>query len=146
MLRQFAAEHEELRTALGSIRQAADRLALRRSVQALDDVRVAYRFLCDELLPHERAEDERLYPRLAAPLGSHEATATMSRTHAEIERLIDRIGTHLRLADHQGLREEQLDDLVATLYGLYAVLLLHFAQEEENYFTLAPSGDGQGQK
>ena len=145
MLRQFAAEHEELRTALGSIRQAADRLAQARSEKALEDVRAAYRFLCDELLPHERAEDERLYPRLAVPLGSHEATATMSRTHAEIERLTDRIGTHLRLADHQGLREEQLDDLVATLYGLYAVLRLHFAQEEENYFTLAPS-DGDGQK
>jgi heavy metal translocating P-type ATPase len=140
MLRQFASEHEELRTALGGIREAADHLAhcSLTARPALDEVRAVYRFLRDELLPHERAEDERLYPRLAAPLGSHEATATMSRTHAEIERLTDRVGTHLRLAGRQGLGPGQLDDLVATLYGLYAVLRLHFAQEEENYFTLAP--------
>jgi heavy metal translocating P-type ATPase len=140
MLRQFAAEHEELRTALGGIRQAAEHLTHRppEAPPGLDEVRGVYRFLRDELLPHERAEDERLYPRLAAPLGSHEATATMSRTHAEIERLTDRVGTHLRLADRQGVRPGQLDDLVATLYGLDAVLRLHFVQEEESYFTLAP--------
>jgi heavy metal translocating P-type ATPase len=136
MLRQFAAEHEQMRDALGGLRQAADRLAGDRSPAALDGVRATYRFLREELLPHEHAEDTRLYPELARPLGSVEATATMSRTHAEIERLTDRIGTHLRLADGDGLRREQLDDLLATMYGLHAVLRLHFAQEEEHYFTL----------
>jgi heavy metal translocating P-type ATPase len=144
MLRQFAAEHEELRSALSSIREAADQIARQRSPQALDEVRTAYRFLREDLLPHERAEDTALYPRLAVPLGSPEATVTMSRTHAEIERLTDRIGTHLDLADRDGLRPEQLDDLLATLYGLHAVLRLHFAQEEENYFTLASHGGDLG--
>lgn len=142
MLRQFAAEHDEMRGALGDLREAADHLARQRSPAALDGVRSAYRFLRDELLPHERAEDTRLYPELARPLGGPEATATMSRTHAEIERLTDRIGTHLRLADRNGMRPEQLDDLVATMYGLHAVLRLHFAQEEENYFTLVSEPDG----
>jgi hypothetical protein len=32
---------------------------------------------------------------------------------------------------------DQVDDLLACLYGLYALLRLHFVQEEENYFTLA---------
>jgi heavy metal translocating P-type ATPase len=141
MLRRFAAEHDELRGALASLRESADRMAHLRSPEALDGVRSAYRFLRDDLLPHERAEDERLYPQLAIPLGSREATATMSRTHAEIERLSDRIGTHLRLADDQGLRPEHVDDLLATMYGLFAVLRLHFAQEEESYFTLAARPD-----
>ncbi len=141
LLRQFAAEHQDLRKALGSLRLAADELARRRSAQALGEVRSAYRFLREELLPHERAEEKTLYPRLARPLGSPEATATMSRTHAEIERLTDRIGTHLDHADRLGFRKEQLDDLLATLYGLHAVLRLHFAQEEENYFTLSSSSD-----
>jgi hypothetical protein len=30
-----------------------------------------------------------------------------------------------------------VEDLLASLYGLYTLLRLHFLQEEENYFTLA---------
>jgi len=62
----------------------------------------------------------------------------MSRTHAEIERLVARLGTHLELAGAAGgLEPDQVEDALATLYGLYAVLRLHFVQEEENYFALA---------
>jgi hypothetical protein len=92
----------------------------------------------DRILPHEEAEEFGLYPALASPLGSGEATATMSRTHAEIRRLSDRIGAHVELARAgNGIQPEQRDDLLACLYGLHAVLRLHFLQEEENYFTLA---------
>ena len=79
-----------------------------------------------------------MYPALAGPLGSGEATATMSRTHAEIQRLSDRIGTHVALATSgKGIQPDQVDDLLACLYGLYTLLHLHFLQEEENYFTLS---------
>ena len=62
----------------------------------------------------------------------------MSRTQAEIQRLSDRIGAHLQLARNSGtIDPDQVDDLLACLYGLYALLRLHFLQEEENYFTLA---------
>jgi hypothetical protein len=62
----------------------------------------------------------------------------MSRAHTEIDRLARRIATHLALAAEEGgLRPAQLDDLSACLYGLHAVLRLHFAQEEESYFSLS---------
>jgi hypothetical protein len=62
----------------------------------------------------------------------------MSRTHAEIQRLSDRIGAHLELARAaDGIGSDQVDDLLASLYGLHALLRLHFVQEEESYFTLA---------
>lgn len=62
----------------------------------------------------------------------------MSRTHAEIRRLADRIGTHLAQAQAAGaIQPDQVDDLLACLYGLYTLLRLHFVQEEENYFILA---------
>ncbi|WP_330182063.1 heavy metal translocating P-type ATPase [Nocardia sp. NBC_01503] len=139
LLHRFADEHETLRDTLTLLRTAADRLADRsEDAVALSAVEDAYRFLTGELRPHEQAEETELYPALAVPLGSVEATATMSRTHAEIERLTTRIETHLRLARIAGrIGPDQTDDLLACLYGLYTLLQLHFRQEEENYFTLA---------
>jgi hypothetical protein len=59
----------------------------------------------------------------------------VSRAHVEIERQVWRLGRHLSAPD--GIGADQVDDLRATLYGLDAILAQHFAQEEENYFTLA---------
>lgn len=138
MLRRFDAEHDELRDAVGVLRDAADRLAAAPDGPALEGVARAHALLNERILPHERAEETQLYPALAHPLGTGEATATMSRTHAEIQRLSDRVGAHLRLAPGGGaIPPDQVDDLLACLYGLYALLRLHFVQEEENYFTLA---------
>jgi heavy metal translocating P-type ATPase len=138
MLRRFATEHDQLRDAVGLLREAADRLAAGADPAALEALSRAQIFLTDQILPHEQAEETQLYPALARPLGSGEATATMSRTHAEIQRLSDRIGAHLALAQTAGaIQDTQVDDLLACLYGLYALLRLHFLQEEENYFTLA---------
>ena len=96
--------------------------------------------LLTRILPHERAEEAQLYPALAAPLGSPEATAPMSRVHAEIERLTRRLGTHLAQIDASGsLDPARVEDLLACLCGLHAVLTLHFTQEEESYFALAAS-------
>ena len=137
MLRRFATEHDELRDALALLRDAADQLTAGATAQALVALARAHTFLTDRLLPHERAEDTQLYPALAGPLGSAEATATMSRTHAEIERLSNRIGIHRTLAEATGgIQPDQADDLAACLYGLYTLLRLHFVLEEENYFTL----------
>jgi soluble P-type ATPase len=138
MLRRFAAEHDEMRDTIGLLREAADRLAAGNNPAALQALARVHTVLTDQILPHEQAEEARLYPALAGPLGSGEATATMSRTHAEIQRLSDRISAHLGRAQARGaIQPDQVDDLLACLYGLYAVLRLHFVQEEENYFTLA---------
>ena len=136
LLRRFASEHDELREAVGLLREAADQL-VGADPAALATLTRAQAFLTDRLLPHELAEETQLYPALARPLGGGEATATMSRTHAEIQRLSDRIGTHVALARASGaVAPDQTEDLLACLYGLYALLQLHFLQEEENYFTL----------
>jgi hypothetical protein len=138
LLRRFSAEHDELRDTLGLLRDSADQLAAAPDAAALESLRTVRSLLTDRILPHELAEETRLYPALARPLGSDEATATMSRTHAEIQRLADRIGTHVDLAESAGaIQADQVGDLLACLYGLYALLRLHFLQEEENYFTLA---------
>lgn len=143
LLRSFAAEHEELRPARAAVRQAADALAHGPGPEADAAVRRAHSVLTERLLPHEEAEETRLYPTLAQVLGSPESTVTMSRGHAEIQRLARRLGRHLEQAPN-GIQPDQIDDLRAVLYGLDAVLTLHFAQEEEAYFTLA-SGELVGE-
>jgi hemerythrin-like domain-containing protein len=137
MLRRFAAEHDELRDTIGLLRDSADRLAAGPDAAALESLTAVHALLVERILPHEQAEETQLYPALARPLGSGEVTATMSRTHAEIQRLSDRIATHLALAQAAGkIQSDQVDDLLACLYGLYTLLRLHFVQEEENYFVL----------
>ncbi|MBP2471851.1 heavy metal translocating P-type ATPase [Crossiella equi] len=138
MLHRFAAEHDDLRGALPRLRDAANRLATGPTPGTLTELREVHTFLTGELLPHERAEETQLYPALADPLGSAEATATMSRAHAEIERLTRRFGDLLDAAEEAGgIRPGQVEDLLSCLYGLFTVLGLHFVQEEENYFVLA---------
>ncbi|GAA4592235.1 heavy metal translocating P-type ATPase [Planotetraspora phitsanulokensis] len=143
LLRRFGEEHAGLRSSLERIREVGDRLSRETQGEVLAELRSVHAFLTEELLPHEHAEESRLYPAMARMLGDPEATVTMSRAHAEIDRLVKRLGRHLRLAGDQGPHPDQLDDLRACLYGLHAVLTLHFAQEEEAYFSLdsSPSRD-----
>ncbi|WP_340375273.1 heavy metal translocating P-type ATPase [Streptomyces sp. SS7] len=139
LIHRFADEHHDLQDVLDAVRDAADRLSDEPGPTALTAVEETHRLLVERLLPHEYAEEHELYPALAPTLGGPEATATMSRAHTEIERLSRRIATHLELARADGgLARDQLDDLRSCLYGLNTVLRLHFTQEEENYFSLAP--------
>ncbi len=138
LIRRFAAEHDVLRDSLPLLRTAADQLAAEASPQALVALHAAHTALVERLLPHERAEEQELYPALATTLGGSESTATMSRMHAEIERLSRRLEAHLaQVAVEGSIHPDRVQDLLATLYGLNAVLELHYIQEDENYFTLA---------
>lgn len=68
----------------------------------------------------------------------------MSRGHTEIAELARRIGVlaaELRAAPGA---PEPAGDLRRTAQELRAVLRLHFAQEEENYFVLADVHDEPG--
>jgi len=140
LLRRFAGEHDRMRDDLSILRDAAQQISAGDPEAALVTLRAADSFLQHTLLPHEDAEDSALYPALAGPLGSAEATATMSRMHAEIHRLCERLHSHREIAEAAGtVTSEQSGDLLACLYGLYALLCLHFVQEEENFFVLAPA-------
>jgi hypothetical protein len=128
--------HDELRDRIGLLRSAADQL-VHGADTAMMALTKANSFLNEQILPHEHDEEAQLYPALARPFGSPEATATMSRTHAEIQRVAERISMHVAVAKaNNGIQTDQIDDLLACLCGLYALLRLNFTQEEENYFNL----------
>nr|WP_245724916.1 hemerythrin domain-containing protein [Micromonospora citrea] len=147
ILDRYAGEHGGIRDVLAGLRDTADLVATRPDApECVPALRETHRRLTGEVLPHEAAEERHLYPALADPLGSAEATSTMSRAHVEIRRLVDRVGAHLAQAGDGPLRRDQLTDLLAALYGLEAVLRLHLTQEEEEYFSLSPAAPAGGER
>jgi hypothetical protein len=130
-----------MRPIVEQVRSVADGLTVADCelgpVQALLDL------LENQLLPHERAEEAELLPIVAKALGGPDPTGALSRTHAEIEHQIRRVRCVLDeiATDLAGIAEpEDVVELRRLLYGLYAILRLHNAQEEENAFSLLPAG------
>jgi len=129
-------EHKELLPHIEQLRTAADAIgeeapeSLRRGI---DEV---YTFLTHHLLPHAQAEERALYPVVARLMGAPEATATMSRDHVEIARLIKELGSLRSHLDGASVGASQEKSLRRVLYGLSALVKVHFAKEEEVYLPI----------
>lgn len=141
LVHQFSGEHRTLRPDLDRLRVAADQIGAVPPERALAGVREVHRFLVEDLLPHEEAEDSVLYPVFAKVLGGRDPTGTMSRAHVEIAHLVRRIGRLLDEADPVEPDPDELLELRRVLYGLHAILELHFAQEDEGYLSLVDEPD-----
>ena len=139
---RLRAEHDAVMPVVEQFRSVAD--ALSTEDCHLGPARTLLERLDGELLPHERAEEELLVPLVARALGGSDATAAMSRTHAEIEHQASRLRRLLTELDDDHVQPEDVVELRRLLYGLYAVLRLHNAQEEEGAFSLVPSRAGDG--
>ena len=84
-------------------------------------------FLRKTLVPHAEWEEQVLYAAVGKVLGNTAATATMSRDHVAIRRMID------ALAEAEPSDVTRLQEL---LYGLHALIVVHFEKEEEIYHPL----------
>jgi iron-sulfur cluster repair protein YtfE (RIC family) len=134
---RFSAEHLVIRADVEQIRQAADALGVESVADAIARVHRVHRVLVEEVLPHEQAENEVLYPALTRALGGHDPLGSMSRAHAEISHLVRRLGTLLHDIESSAPDDADVAELRGLLYGLHAVLQLHTAQEDESYLSLA---------
>ncbi|MFZ1670844.1 MAG: heavy metal translocating P-type ATPase, partial [Candidatus Nanopelagicales bacterium] len=134
LIKRIEADHNQVRSVVEAVRSVADTLSeADPSLVALNGLLTR---LEDELVPHEREEEQLLYPVVARILGGTDPMGAMSRSHAEIEHQISRLR---RLVDDIGDQAVDGDDIVELrrlLYGLYAVLRLHNAQEDEGAFSL----------
>ena len=140
---RLRAEHDAVLPLIGQIRSVADELSTSDCDPA--PARRLLDRLEGELLPHERDDEELLVPLVARALGGTDATAAMSRTHAEIEHQVSRLRHLLMGLEIETVQPEDVVELRRLLYGLYAVLRLHNAQEEEGAFSLVPNGAANGQ-
>jgi iron-sulfur cluster repair protein YtfE (RIC family) len=129
-------EHRELRPHVERLRQAAEAVSDAPTPELRALLEEVNEFLGRHLIPHAQAEEAALYPVVARLMGASEATATMRRDHVEIGRMVEELRTlqdHLADAAYQ---PGEAESLRRALYGLYAVIALHFAKEEEVYLPL----------
>ncbi len=140
---ELRAQHEASLGLVEEIRSVADRLTTQ--LPDIASVRRLLHRLRTELLAHERADEAQLVPIVARALGPT-ATYGLTRTHAEIEHQVARLARLVDDLPDDQAGPEDVVELRRLLYGLYGVLRLHNAQEEETAFSLLPAlpvGAGQ---
>jgi iron-sulfur cluster repair protein YtfE (RIC family) len=128
-------EHNELFPHVDQLRAAADSVG-ENDPATLAAVREALDFLEHHLIPHAEAEDRALYPVVARIMGAPDATATMRRDHAEVGKLTTELGMLREELAMAGGSPFLYRELRRVLYGLFALVELHFAKEEEVYLPI----------
>ncbi|MGE5072394.1 MAG: hemerythrin domain-containing protein [Anaerolineae bacterium] len=128
-------EHKELYPEVELLRTAGD--AIQEALTSADEAKIdqAYMFLTHHLLPHAQAEEAALYPVVGKAMGAPEATATMRRDHQEVQRLTEQLDA-LRTRTGGTITGGDAASLRCVLYGLYTLVKVHFAKEEEVYLPL----------
>ena len=134
---RLLAEHEALVPLLDQLDFLAHNLPGLGSGEAFEALTALDRQLQTQLLPHERADDRQVYPGVMALLGGDDPLAAMSRTHREIFSLIRRLQRAIEPLAASDVPPAALREIQALLYSLDAIVRLHFAQEDELYFTLS---------
>ncbi len=129
-------EHKELYPEVETLRSAGDAVGATLSAEDRARIDEAYAFLTHHLLPHAQAEEAALYPVVAKAMGAPQATATMSRDHVEVDRLTQELGALRAQVTGNTLTAQQVSSFRRVLYGLYTLVKVHFAKEEEVYLPL----------
>ena len=118
----FRREHQALIEHIEHLAQAAREMP-RLSEEERDALRGRILgFLRGSLLPHAKAEEEILYPEWSALVGFADAAVPMVHDH---EAIVARVG---RL---EAAELDDVDTLQELLYGLHALISVHFRKEED---------------
>jgi iron-sulfur cluster repair protein YtfE (RIC family) len=129
-------EHKELLPHIETLKSAGLAVHGTLSQPSLDLIEEAYAFLSTHLLPHAHAEEIALYPVVQKVMGSPHATATMSRDHVEVAVLTKELGQLCSQVSGTEIGAAKANELKRVLYGLYTLVKVHFAKEEEVYLPL----------
>lgn len=129
-------EHKELLPSVDRIRQVAELIGEAPIAEIRQGVEDVYDFLANHLKPHAEAEDAALYPVVQKVLGSPDATKTMRRDHVEVGRYIEELASLKKNLGVAALTAVQTRSLRRVLYGVYALVKVHFAKEEEVYLPI----------
>lgn len=128
-------EHRHLLPHIEEIRTAADAVGAAPADRVRAAAEEVHTFLLEHLIPHAESEDGVLYPAVEDAMGAPGATRTMTRDHVEVGTLTGELGKVIPRLEGDPGREVE-DDLRRILYGLHALVTLHFAKEEEIYLPI----------
>ncbi len=136
MAERLATSHRALRPKIGELPALAVHLDELPAAEARSRLEELQQMLEKELLPHEDEEQRAAYPLIEKLLAGENPTGPLVQTHYEIRRLSRLLGRLVRQLPPSGPATEDLRDIRRVLYGLHAILTLHFAQEDELYSLL----------
>ena len=129
-------EHKELYPHVERILQAADLVGEAPVAELRGAVEEVYDFLAHHLVPHAQAEEAALYPVVQQVLGSPDATRTMTRDHVEVGQYVADLADLKKGLTGATLTAAQSKSLRRVLYGVYGLVKVHFAKEEEVYLPI----------
>jgi heavy metal translocating P-type ATPase len=138
---RFRAEHRAFAPELQRVRTTADRLGTLAPEETRAELEAVRWFIVERLPQHEEEEESAVYPVVAQLLGGEDPMSSMARAHVEIDHLARVYQQLLDDLPPEGPSPDDLLDLRRILYGLHAILRLHFAQEEEAYAWLASADE-----
>jgi hypothetical protein len=130
--------HERLLERVNRIPDMADALLGAKPEEALTSIAAMREFLTGTLLPHMEAAERALYPQLERMFQNRHSMAPMRREHDRIRELVGEFGT-LVDKDASTMSLGRTLALRRVLYGLYALLKVHLA-EEEAYLRIVQRG------
>jgi heavy metal translocating P-type ATPase len=138
---RFRAEHRAFAPELQRVRTTADMLGTLSPDETKEQLEAVRWFIVERLPQHEEDEESAVYPVVAQLLGGEDPMSSMARAHVEIDHLARVYQQLLDDLPSEGPSPDDLMDLRRILYGLHAILRLHFAQEEEAYAWLASADE-----
>jgi iron-sulfur cluster repair protein YtfE (RIC family) len=129
-------EHKELLPHVEKLKEVADLVGSTPGAALARGLREVTEFLTAQLIPHAQAEEGALYPAVQRVMAAGEATATMSRDHEEVGALSAELVSRSSQLPAGQIPEQDARELRRLLYGLYALVRVHFAKEEQVYLPL----------
>lgn len=133
-------EHLELLPHIAELGEIGDLVGAVPADELWRRLNEAHTFLAGHLAPHAAAEEAVLYPAVEAAMHAPGATATMSRDHVDVRARIDELAREI--ADPGPIDAERAARLRRLVYGLHAVVTLHFEKEEEIYLEILDAALG----
>lgn len=132
LVTHLRAEHRTLAPHVGSMLVAARAVGVVPMPVLRGMTEDVLHFVLRELAPHAELEERVLYPAVEQALRAPGATVALRREHAEVDRLARDLSELVgSLASGRGIPEDLAHELRRVLYGLHAIVSLHFAQEDD---------------
>jgi iron-sulfur cluster repair protein YtfE (RIC family) len=120
-------DHAKLRDNIEHIRLAARELPALSPEERHAIVGRILDFLRETLLPYAEEEEQWLYAAVGKVLGNPESTRPMTHDH---------IAIRVRVLELAATEDTDVDRFQELLYGLYALISVHFWKEEQLYLPL----------